>query len=226
MGVFSAVMDIGNYLSQVGQQVWAKKAQEKTWEREDTAVQRRAADLEAAGLSKTLAAGSSASTSSPINVGAPQFRPENIMKSVEYAQAKKQMAVSDAQIQLLKEQANNNFVNAQKTIREQALIEKKAPYEITKAMFDERMAGENLKFLKDQRGEYNRNIGLARLIGVPSSSPYGMDVAAEVGRANELARQLKNKNLNLGNASTAVWQGIKEATKVVKDLSQFGGKGR
>lgn len=42
--------------------------QEKTWEREDNAVQRRVSDLEAAGLSKTLAAGSAASSSSPIQL--------------------------------------------------------------------------------------------------------------------------------------------------------------
>lgn len=40
--------------------------QNETWAREDSAIQRRVADLEAAGLSKTLAAGSAAATSSPI----------------------------------------------------------------------------------------------------------------------------------------------------------------
>lgn len=45
--------------------------QEKQWEREDNAVQRRAEDLEKAGLSKTLAAGSAAQASSPIPVSVP-----------------------------------------------------------------------------------------------------------------------------------------------------------
>lgn len=45
-----------------------QKNQETTWAREDNAVQRRVADLEAAGMSKTLAAGSAASSSAPMKV--------------------------------------------------------------------------------------------------------------------------------------------------------------
>lgn len=48
---------------------WEKEAQQTTWDREDTAAQRRTADLLAAGLSPTLAAGSAASTSQPIKIG-------------------------------------------------------------------------------------------------------------------------------------------------------------
>lgn len=51
---------------------WQRTAQRTTWDREDNAVQRRADDLEAAGLSKTLAAGSAASASGPIRTTAPQ----------------------------------------------------------------------------------------------------------------------------------------------------------
>ncbi|UPW41533.1 DNA pilot protein [Peromfec virus RodF8_66] len=52
---------------------WQKEMQQKTWEREDNAVQRRVQDLIAAGLSPTLAAGSAASTSSPVKPEVPQM---------------------------------------------------------------------------------------------------------------------------------------------------------
>lgn len=50
---------------------WQKSVQKNTWAREDNAVQRRANDLRAAGLSQTLAAGGGAQTSAPIQVTTP-----------------------------------------------------------------------------------------------------------------------------------------------------------
>lgn len=61
-----------NYQAQVDTLNWQKQAQETTWNREDNAVQRRVADLTAAGLSPVLAVGSAASTSSPTTVITPQ----------------------------------------------------------------------------------------------------------------------------------------------------------
>lgn len=48
-----------------------RELQQTMFDREDTAVQRRAADLAAAGLSQTLAAGNAASTMSPIRAQVP-----------------------------------------------------------------------------------------------------------------------------------------------------------
>ena len=70
-GIGSAIGAGLNYLQQSKQFEYEKDLQQQAWTREDTAVQRRVADLEAAGLSPTLAAGSAATSSSPIRAQAP-----------------------------------------------------------------------------------------------------------------------------------------------------------
>lgn len=77
-----------NYKHQKEKFKYEKGVQQTTWDREDNATQRRVADLRAAGLSPTLAAGSAAQTSNPISTTTPQIS-ENIGSSM---MAKKNMA--------------------------------------------------------------------------------------------------------------------------------------
>lgn len=76
MGIFNSVIQAQNnkrnYEMQQETLQWQKDKQAEAWRREDNAVQRRSADMEAAGMSKTLAAGNAAQASSPIAVTAPQ----------------------------------------------------------------------------------------------------------------------------------------------------------
>jgi len=77
-GVIGGVTDLLNFSEQKKQNAWEREAQETTWEREDNAVQRRAADMKAAGINPLLAAGSAAQASGPINIGAPQMGSKGI----------------------------------------------------------------------------------------------------------------------------------------------------
>lgn len=65
--------DKKNYELQKKQFEYQKGLQERMFEREDNAAQRRAADLQAAGLSKTLAAGSAAQAGPVVKTDVPQM---------------------------------------------------------------------------------------------------------------------------------------------------------
>lgn len=102
---------------------WQKDMQSQAWAREDSAVSRRAADLENAGLSKTLAAGGAASSSSPIRLepaqrGIPQVgarevgaREEASARNFQMSQAwlnlaqqSREIAKTDAQLRIMREE--------------------------------------------------------------------------------------------------------------------------
>lgn len=89
---------IANTIGQYKQINYQKEMQQESWRREDNAVQRRVADLDAAGLSPVLAAGSSASASSPITIGAPDHGDiqGNIRGAAEMVALQKSIAKTEA----------------------------------------------------------------------------------------------------------------------------------
>ena len=88
IGALGGVTEAGlNYKSQVANLDYQKNLQKQIFEREDNAVQRRAADLQKAGLSKTLAAGDAAGSGTAVSTSAPQLSMvDKVAAGLNYAQ--------------------------------------------------------------------------------------------------------------------------------------------
>lgn len=92
-----------------------QRMQQEIFAREDTAVQRRKADLEAAGIPGVLAAGSAAQTSQPIKSPAPQLKYtaqyQQMIQSIGLMNAITQMRKTNADISQTK--AQTAYIDAQ-----------------------------------------------------------------------------------------------------------------
>nr|WAE43361.1 MAG: DNA pilot protein [Microviridae sp.] len=115
VGILSGIGDIvGQGLNFFNQ----NSLQQQSWAREDNAVQRRAKDLEAAGLSKTLAAGSPAQTMAPIRMDVP-----NIGTSIDRGQnaALSQLALMRQKVDISKTLADTKSVQLQNQYLDETL---------------------------------------------------------------------------------------------------------
>lgn len=125
--IIAAVAAIGaagvNYYQQKKNLNYQKSMQQEAWRREDTATARRIQDLKKSGLSPTLAAGSAATTSSPVSTAPAQLDLSNsaniAMQAVQmdknFESIDKQMEVADSQKALnaakIFESNSNTFKN-------------------------------------------------------------------------------------------------------------------
>lgn len=162
MGLFGDIVGAGidllNYGSQREQQSWERKAYEETKAREDSEVQRRVADLRAAGLSPVLAAGQGASTSSPIHTVTPELTMNALTQS-------KDIAKTAAEKVRIEEEARKAKV-------ETGLLDKQAWLMVTQADKNDM----EVVNWKEQR-EWNKAHGLAPM----TTSGEAFDLANQEG---------------------------------------------
>jgi len=102
-----------NYQAQVDAMNLNKELQFEAWRRGDMAVQRRASDLEAAGLSKTLAAGSAAQTMAPMKLEAPLRKGGEVQAGLDAY-----LATARMQADIAKTQAETKNVELQTNSQE------------------------------------------------------------------------------------------------------------
>lgn len=98
--ILSGVSDIVNLGFSISNANYQKRLQKKIFQREDTAVQRRVADLKAAGLNPVLAAGSAAGSGGTVAVNTPQLSDPTDKLSMAYdlATMDKNLERTDADI--------------------------------------------------------------------------------------------------------------------------------
>lgn len=117
MNPIGAIADVGlgfmNYSQQKKNLAYQKDMQQQAWAREDNATQRRVEDLKAAGLSPTLAAGSAAQATAPIQTHAPQYSGASVQQKALDFLSQSQMRANIAQTQ-----AQSALLDAQRKVIE------------------------------------------------------------------------------------------------------------
>nr|DAX35675.1 MAG TPA: minor capsid protein [Microviridae sp.] len=229
--VFSAL----NYKQQKEQFDYMKQMQQQAWLREDNAVQRRVADLKAAGLSPTLAAGSAASSSAPIQVTAPQhqgFEVPNLADAVNTAVGVKQ-AITQMRKTVAEEQKTNAEtvgVNLNNALAKVAVDNAQVKFDLQKAQIAElqkklglidaqtAQAKQDKSFKEIQTKIYNRDYDIFQ------SSPEVPMQFGTSGALNDIFRFSNLVSTQLENTARSMLQKVapKETTEGYKRM--YGGK--
>lgn len=179
---------------------WQKKMQEETWKREDNATQRRVADLKAAGLSPVLAAGSAASSSSPIQVMTPQFQPGMSEK------AAMMMALLRDKVNIAQTAASTLLTNAQR--------DKTKTENVNALMAQQNLAAEaekigvETKAKEVELAERMRNIAIAKSHNVRSDL---MQLEEQLAKGDLLLKTIGAKDNKWSPAASA---GLYTADKI------------
>lgn len=187
-GIAAAGLEAAKGLLNFGQQQsvldWQKKMQRTAWSREDSAVQRRVADLKKAGLSPTLAAGSAASSSGPIQIKPAQWDGNPVTKGLDaqgtalaLMSAKENIARTQAETELVRLQqektradiANLEVMNPlrQQSQKIKNIIAEQTTDAVIQRAWQELRTSNSQELLNDVRAEYTRELEInARLDGL------------------------------------------------------------
>lgn len=248
---FNMDMANKNYQLAVDQMNWQQEAQQTAWSREDNAIRRRVADLEAAGMSKWQAAGQAAqsggvtasnvtSAANMINSGA-RFNQNNFKNPVDtfLAGAERQAGISltekqqeliQAQIDNEKQDTVNKSFGVLKSVAEtkqiyQDISNSIQNLELLKAQFEEQK-----KLWESQKNKNSAEADKlrenAKLLSVQAQTE--LSNLKLMGSYYEMAVEkhedmLKNsKNQRFTNVFSEIRKGIRDISNVLTQWVPFG----
>ena len=154
---------IANYNLQKKMFKYQKALQERIFQREDTAVQRRVSDLEAAGMSKVLAAGQGAGTGGVVSTTTPQMTAvpdvsNRVTQALNLMQMRADISNTSAQGELIKAQKVAAESQAQKNQSDVALNSYRA------ALANSQRNSQDIKTAID-----THNLRIAQRLGMPTN---------------------------------------------------------
>lgn len=188
--------DMFNFGMQMQNQDYMKKVQEETWKREDNAVQRRSADMAAAGFNPLLAAGAAATSSTPIQVGTPQIDLRN----------------AQGMSAMLRQGKENSLTQSQKDLNDQKYWKEAEMY--TAGVQE---AKSKAALAKTQADEAAYNLGVAQKRGIMTNEPAS--IFRDIGTALEFIPKMPSMlgPPVLGDAASSL---IDRGKKALSDFRQ------
>ena len=118
--LLGGAMAAGNFVSDLFNQGYNRRMQREAWDREDNAVQRRSADMAAAGINPIMAAGSPAQSSNAAHTAPVEASMDAILAGADLEQKKEDLYYTREQRNLLKEQILTAKVDRELSLKNDA----------------------------------------------------------------------------------------------------------